>query len=1185
MAKINSTKLLPPAKTSSALVVREGRVKISSAITPIDSRSSALVKNEKDINNKLVKIEKFFQSDLIISRKKAEEKRKEKEKQDFESAEKKLELPKVSGFKLPKFFDAPKLGFFDRVKRFLLFTALGWLFPKIIDFLPKLEGIVNVIGKVVGFAGDIFGKLLDGFTTFVSFGIDLKTKTLGFIAEHQKGDYQKNFDKLEREFNRFTDLSIIAGLLAVDIGAAAIDEINRWKKTQKPGKPGVSERRSGKPPVTTGRGGKKGLGRGVTVTEGKGGKPPSLWKRLTSKFKLPSWMEKISSKLKVGPFAKLSGPLKKFLGAAVPFAGAAIGELDARSRFASGDNVGGWLARTSAILDGFAGGVALTGLGFFSSIIAAPVGAFLEAVAGVATGISMVIDAVLLVRDILNVFGVKTFSRGGRVVNSYQKGGTTRAGKSVNAPSRRTYTPVRRKPFKVSPQKSQPGKNVGGEGKIKKLYPDTDTKRAAMSLQEWMESGKSKEGKYSDYLKEQKEKDQEDRPNPYFALTSTSTILKKLSLEGGRIPGVPNSRDAVGYLMNGIGGLMGAAVDAALGQKTDPKVFKSFSSGIGYLVDTLANQRVGASLSGFANGGSIAPSRELKTTYESLSSGDLISKVIGPSIEERINEAIQKVQNEVRKKVKEETDTSGGGGEPGMGVGDDTNAGKVFNAFIAEGFTPNQAAGVVGNLMQESGGGTKNLSPTASNNIGNGHYGIAQWDKKNRWPAVSAYIRSIGKDPNSIDGQIAGLIWELKNKERPSYDALKKAKSAEQAAIVWLNKFERSGEVPGQAGFDNRVLYASRIAKEFAERGTIGGAVDSKNPILAKLGTTNLLVNAGAGACTASVAFTMDKNNVYLEPGGTTQDYGNNPRALQVKLSRSGWVSLKIGSPITLNSPLGRANAFVMTHGQYVSAVNLGQIPSGALVFQTMNSSWNGTSPNSHGFDSAIARNGGRNLFNGKMYGNSIYGSATKFVIVWVPKGSVSGASPQSQQQSQQPPNPPGKPQSQAQASQRPQRQGRLNTIQNVLTALSKRGEYIPFEHDGKKFVFKVFPNLSMVVWPSTPFNNKLPNPLPLFGGRRIEISSPEFKKLLPSIREKINSMYTLPQVEGKQDGGLISPSKPNRSVPNSFASYETYGSGMMIAIQPIIVEKTVPVHSEKMIAFPVAVAVNSNNNLSLSRG
>lgn len=76
-------------------------------------------------------------------------------------------------------------------------------------------------------------------------------------------------------------------------------------------------------------------------------------------------------------------------------------------------------------------------------------------------------------------------------------------------------------------------------------------------------------------------------------------------------------------------------------------------------------------------------------------------------------------------------------------------------------------------------------------------------------------------------------------------------------------------------------------------------------------------------------------------------------------------------------------------------------------------------------------------------------------------------------------------------------------------------------------------------------------------------------------------------KVQNMQGGGLISPIKPNRHIPNSFASYETPGGGMMIAIQPMIIERQVPVSGggSKMIVFPVPVAVNSNMDLSLSRG
>lgn len=54
------------------------------------------------------------------------------------------------------------------------------------------------------------------------------------------------------------------------------------------------------------------------------------------------------------------------------------------------------------------------------------------------------------------------------------------------------------------------------------------------------------------------------------------------------------------------------------------------------------------------------------------------------------------------------------------------NASSAFNYFTSQGYTPEQASGIVGNLMAESG---SRLDPTAFNTAGggNGAFGIAQW--------------------------------------------------------------------------------------------------------------------------------------------------------------------------------------------------------------------------------------------------------------------------------------------------------------------------------------------------------------------------------------------------------------------------------------------------------------------------
>jgi len=70
-----------------------------------------------------------------------------------------------------------------------------------------------------------------------------------------------------------------------------------------------------------------------------------------------------------------------------------------------------------------------------------------------------------------------------------------------------------------------------------------------------------------------------------------------------------------------------------------------------------------------------------------------------------------------------------------------------------------------------------------------------------------------------------------------------------------------------------------------------------------------------------------------------------------------------------------------------------------------------------------------------------------------------------------------------------------------------------------------------------------------------------------------------------KQGGGFVGPqNKRNYSSLSMYPSYDD-GGGMMVAIQPIIIEKPVatPTGGSQMIAFPIPVGVN-NNMASLSR-
>jgi murein DD-endopeptidase MepM/ murein hydrolase activator NlpD len=135
----------------------------------------------------------------------------------------------------------------------------------------------------------------------------------------------------------------------------------------------------------------------------------------------------------------------------------------------------------------------------------------------------------------------------------------------------------------------------------------------------------------------------------------------------------------------------------------------------------------------------------------------------------------------------------------------ETNEEKTMSFLISSGLTQAQAAGVAGNLKQES-----HFDPKADNGS---HHGIAQWDKEIRWPRVVNYIKSIGKDPNSLEGQLYGLVWEAKT--RGDWRSIQATQSARQASEKWLERFERSGEKPGMRGYENRMTYASDLEKKY----------------------------------------------------------------------------------------------------------------------------------------------------------------------------------------------------------------------------------------------------------------------------------------------------------------------------------------------------------------------------------
>ncbi len=135
-------------------------------------------------------------------------------------------------------------------------------------------------------------------------------------------------------------------------------------------------------------------------------------------------------------------------------------------------------------------------------------------------------------------------------------------------------------------------------------------------------------------------------------------------------------------------------------------------------------------------------------------------------------------------------DTSATGGDVSTLTGSD-NQHKAFNFFVQEGLSPAQAAGVLANLINESGvDPTNGGSPT--NGVG---FGIAQWTFTARQAPLIAFAASQGKPVTDLLVQLQFMWHELSADYKSTLDSVKQiagndASAAGQAAVVFRDGYE-----------------------------------------------------------------------------------------------------------------------------------------------------------------------------------------------------------------------------------------------------------------------------------------------------------------------------------------------------------------------------------------------------------
>jgi len=130
----------------------------------------------------------------------------------------------------------------------------------------------------------------------------------------------------------------------------------------------------------------------------------------------------------------------------------------------------------------------------------------------------------------------------------------------------------------------------------------------------------------------------------------------------------------------------------------------------------------------------------------------------------------------------------------------------AFDFFINKGLTGVQAAGIVGNLDQESG-----VDPTIVQYGGGPGRGIAQWSVGGRWDTsagdnVTSYASQQGESRLSLNLQLEFIWFELTHIGY-GYSDLKAATNVTDATLAFMDKYE----ICGTCASSQRIQYAKDV--------------------------------------------------------------------------------------------------------------------------------------------------------------------------------------------------------------------------------------------------------------------------------------------------------------------------------------------------------------------------------------
>jgi len=189
---------------------------------------SPLTGTLKSIKKQFIAKEKLVKSSLITQKKRADNNRKNSERERSIDYERLLER-KLGFLGKPVRSVGRKLGFIESLKKFIVNVLLGFITVRLLKYLPQLTNVVSAILNVGNFIIDMSGKLLNGLITFVDKGYQAADHARILIRNVGGEDALKSFDKLSDQSNSLLNSIMIAGMMFTDFGGVGRASVSSGK--------------------------------------------------------------------------------------------------------------------------------------------------------------------------------------------------------------------------------------------------------------------------------------------------------------------------------------------------------------------------------------------------------------------------------------------------------------------------------------------------------------------------------------------------------------------------------------------------------------------------------------------------------------------------------------------------------------------------------------------------------------------------------------------------------------------------------------------------------------------------------------------------------------------------------------------------------------------------------------------